>query len=139
MNNRKIKAISLLGIAIVMFFILVSAPSDTASPTKTTATVQTKQTTAPPKKAPHYTAELMYSAQQDPATLVFTANIKNTGGPGKPSCIVESYDSSQAYHGIDVFGDNETLGSNQTWLLNGSLVITSQGAQYITKTTIDCK
>lgn len=137
MKKRKINAISLLGIAVVIFFILVSSPS-TAPPKQTTVT-QAKQTTAPPKQAPHYTAELMYSAPQDPSTLVFTANVKNTGGPGKPSCIVESYDSSQAYHGIDVFGDNETLGSNDTWLLNGSLVITSQGAAYVTKTTIDCK
>jgi hypothetical protein len=76
----------------------------------------------------------------NPASVGFQAEVTNTGSSaGKPDCTVQASDPSSAYTGIDIFTAKQDVQPHQTVRFTGSLIITGQGARYVTSYSIKCK
>ena len=77
-------------------------------------------------------------AAPDSATLAVRFHVYNNGiKPVSPSCTITAQDSSGTYHGFDIFVlKNVAAGSTANGL--GNIVITHQGANFVTQVKINC-
>lgn len=86
-----------------------------------------------------WTSQVAYHIPINPADLRVFVKVTNTGTEsGRPSCTVDASDPSGAYHGVDVF-DGTTQKPGQSVTYHGDLVITSEGADFVTKVTAKCE
>jgi len=93
--------------------------------------VSASQTRAYPAKIDGYTAS-------DPATLSIRFHVYNNGTESvSPSCTITAQDSSGGYHGFDAF-ILKNISAGTTVNSHGSIVITGQGAAYVTEVKIAC-
>lgn len=75
----------------------------------------------------------------NPATLRFSATVKNNGdGSGKFSCFVNASDSSGTYKGYDLFSSEDAVKPGKQKPFSGILTITNEGSYYVTDISIDC-
>lgn len=92
-----------------------------------------------PKKEAKFEGVITYYAPINPATLQFTASIKNNGNaPGKFSCTVRGKDASSTYRGYDIFSDDSELQPGSEKNFNGVITITNEGAYYVTDVSVSC-
>ena len=76
----------------------------------------------------------------NPADLrVFVRAVNNSTVSGTPSCTIEAEDAGYNYHGVDVVTRTSALDPGGIWNFDDDLTITSQGAQYVTKVSINCQ
>jgi hypothetical protein len=75
----------------------------------------------------------------NPASLTVFVEVTNTGDTtGTPECTVRASDPSSAYTGFDVFTLGESIGPGESSRFTGTIVITGQGAAYVTEITAEC-
>lgn len=75
----------------------------------------------------------------NPADLAVIVRVTNTGtAAGTPTCTIEAEDASYAYHGVDAATLQGALAAGATTTFVDHLIITSQGAQYVTQVTATC-
>ena len=86
-----------------------------------------------------YKATVMNYNVINPADLGVTVQLTNTGSsPGTPTCTIQASDPSGAYNGIDVVTLQDPVQPGQTTHFADNIVITSQGAQYVSQATVKC-
>ncbi|MGH3194019.1 MAG: DUF4307 domain-containing protein [Streptosporangiaceae bacterium] len=86
-----------------------------------------------------YKAKIMDYNVLNPADLGVTVQVTNTGqSTGTPTCQISAQDPSYAYHGFDEVTLEGTLAPGQTTHFADNIVITSQGAQYVSQATVTC-
>jgi len=74
----------------------------------------------------------------DPATLAVRFHVYNNGTRSiSPSCSITAQDDSGAYHGFNVFS-LRLLAAGATANGTGDIVITGQGANFVTQVKINC-
>jgi hypothetical protein len=85
-----------------------------------------------------YPSKIDGYAAPDSATLAVRFHVYNNGvKPVSPSCTITAQDSSGTYHGFDIFVlKNVAAGSTANGL--GNIVITHQGANFVTQVKIIC-
>ena len=86
-----------------------------------------------------YKAAVTSQVALNPATLAVTIRVTDTGqGAGTPACTIDAQDPSDAYHGEDIATLKDKIRPGQTANFEDNLVITSQGARYVTRVTVSC-
>jgi hypothetical protein len=86
-----------------------------------------------------YKASVMGYNVLNPADLDVAVQVTNTGqSAGTPSCTIQASDPSGAYSGIDVAALQGTVAAGQTTHFTDNIVITHEGAQYVTDVTVKC-
>jgi hypothetical protein len=93
-----------------------------------------------PKPGP-FTIELLNYRAENPASLVVRYDVTNEGSaPGTFSCRISARDPSYAYPGSVTFETNDPVGAGSTVRVNAHLIITGEGAGYVTHVeTSGCK
>lgn len=85
-----------------------------------------------------YPATVDGIAVLDPATVVVRFTVSNNGSESvSPSCTVRVQNAGGSYHGFDVFSMNP-IAPGASVHASGKIVITSQGAQFATQSSISC-
>lgn len=87
-----------------------------------------------------YRAAVGATAVIDPADLAVTVHVTNTGSSaGTPQCTIDASDPAGSYHGVDVatLKDQVAAGATDTFVDN--LIITNQGASYVTSVKVTCQ
>ena len=75
----------------------------------------------------------------NPADLAVVVRVTNTGTQaGTPTCTIEAEDASYAYHGVDAATLQGSIAAGATTTFVDHLIITGQGAQYVTQVTATC-
>ena len=87
-----------------------------------------------------YQAKVMGYIVDDPATLDVFVQVKDTGpGAGTPTCTITAQDDSYAYHGIDIVTLVGSIKPGGIANFDDKVIITSQGAGYVTQAAVDCR
>jgi hypothetical protein len=87
-----------------------------------------------------YRAVVEHTAVINPADLAVTIQVTNTGrNAGSPDCTVQASDASDAYTGINEGTLSGKVQPGQTVTSVMNLIITHQGAQYVTSATVSCQ
>ncbi len=77
---------------------------------------------------------------ENPASLRVFVEVTNTGDHGgEPSCQVQASDGSGAYFGAETFSQLESIEPGETTRFNGSVVVTSEGAQFANDVSVECE
>jgi hypothetical protein len=85
-----------------------------------------------------YPATVDGTAVVDPATVAVRFTVQNNGSQTvSPSCTISLQNAGGSYHGFDVFSMNP-IAPGAAAHATGNITITSQGAQYVTQSTISC-
>ena len=85
-----------------------------------------------------YPATVDGTAVIDPATIGVRFTVTNNGSKSvSPSCTINLQNSGGSYHGFDVFSMNP-IAPGASVHASGHIVITGQGAQFVTQSTISC-
>jgi hypothetical protein len=85
-----------------------------------------------------YPSKIDGYAASDPATLLVRFHVYNDGTQTvSPQCTVEAQNSSGAYHGFDVF-DLNSISAGTTVNASGQIIITGQGAYYVSEVNVSC-
>ena len=93
-------------------------------------------TTAP---TPSYSAFVVSYAPLNPATLQVLVIVTNTGlGGGAPSCFVQAEDASGTYKGYDWFR-LDPIAAGESHPFTAQLVITNEGAAWVTEASVRCE
>jgi hypothetical protein len=75
----------------------------------------------------------------NPADLAVVVQVTNTGGkPAVPTCTIDASDASGAYNGVDVATLKDPVTAGATTHFVDNLVITQQGAGYVTEASASC-
>jgi hypothetical protein len=86
-----------------------------------------------------YRATAISRLAVNPATLAVTVRVTDTGKTaGTPSCTINAGDPSGAYSGDDIATLKKAIQPGQSVLFADDLVITHQGARYITQVSVNC-
>jgi hypothetical protein len=86
-----------------------------------------------------YKAKVVTYTVINPADLAVVVQVTNTGtAAGTPECQIDAEDASYAYHGFDDVTLKGTLQPGQTTHFADNIVITRQGAQYVSQATVKC-
>lgn len=119
----------------------LTGSDDEPSPTTVATTVATSSTTTTTAPAPAaYDATVQDIVVVNPATVTVVATVTNTGGTaGTPKCFVQAQDPAGAYEGYDSFNSKSPLDPGATNTLRGDLVITNEGAAFVTEASITCE
>lgn len=77
----------------------------------------------------------------DPATLQFSMELTNQTDVvwEKPSCTVTFESPTGQYRGWDIFTLKEPLSAQSSRTFTGNITVSNEGAQYITKHSVDCE
>lgn len=76
----------------------------------------------------------------DPATLSVSVAVQNNNNiEGKPNCFIEAQSQNGKYRGFDSFQMNDIIPANQKRGLVANVVITNEGAAFVTDIKADCK
>lgn len=120
------------GLVLVVFIGLLIWLGNWASSSDTPASTDNKG-------KPSYEASITEHSAIDPATLRVSVKVKNTGKvSGTPTCTVNASNKSHTYKGFDTFSLDKELAPNEEWSFNGELVVTGQGAAYVTEGSASC-
>ena len=85
-----------------------------------------------------YQAESTGFTVVDPATVSVSFKVTNTGNAdGKPSCTINAQDDSAHYTGTNV-AQLDTVKAGATANSADTVIVTGQGAQYVTKADVTC-
>ena len=85
-----------------------------------------------------YPASVDGYAVVDPATIVVRFTVRNDGIKAvSPTCTISLQNAGGAYHGFDIFTMN-SISAGTTTHATGKITITSQGALYVTQSSISC-
>lgn len=116
-----------------------SKPAQQSASQPTESPQEKAKREAEANKKPDFSAKVTTYAPMNPATLRFMAKVTNKGDKeGKFNCFVSAQDTSGTYKGYDVFTTDEILKPGKSDTFTGDLVITNEGAAYVTGITIDC-
>jgi hypothetical protein len=86
-----------------------------------------------------YKSSVMNYNVLNPADLTVAVQVTNTGhSAGTPSCTIEASDPSGAYTGFDIATIQGTVAAGEITHFADNIVITHQGAQYVTDVTVTC-
>jgi hypothetical protein len=86
-----------------------------------------------------YSARVQDRVVLNPASLAVTVRVTNTGSSaGTPACTIQASDPSGAYTGTDVATLRNPVAAGATAVFADDLVITSQGARFVTSVTVSC-
>lgn len=86
-----------------------------------------------------YSAQIAYREVKNPATVWFRAQVTNTGSTAAtPTCLVRLTDSGGAYSGYDSFKMEEPIPPGEMRTFSGDLIITDEGAVFVTEGSVDC-
>lgn len=87
----------------------------------------------------HYEAVVLEHSVVNPATLSVGVGVTDTGkGAGVPQCTIGAQDSSGTYKGFGSVTLKNKLEPGQDTTFTDDIVITHQGAQYVTEVTVSC-
>jgi hypothetical protein len=87
----------------------------------------------PPEPGP-FTIELLNYRAENPASLVVRYDVTNHGPvAGNYRCRISASDPSNTYHGFGTFRSNTPLQAGATERATSALVITKEGAEYVTR------
>lgn len=136
LGNNKFTYI-LIGVVLLVVGIIGAALPTPETQTKKVTVVQ-QNATQQVKTSPAYESTVTDYKVVNPATIQFTARVKNTGnGSGTPNCKVKGTDSSGTYKGYDYF-KIDPLEPSKEQTFNGNITITKEGAVYVTDMQITC-
>lgn len=95
---------------------------------------------SPRPSASSFSGRVVDYFAENPASLAVVIEMTNRGtAAGNWECTVSASDSSGAYHGFDILSSLEPLSAGETKQYNGSIVITNEGAIYVTEVEMrDC-
>lgn len=75
----------------------------------------------------------------NPATLLVTGTVTNTGkSTGTPSCDITASDPGGAYTGFDTITAKHPLRPGGQLFYSDSIIITGQGARFVTSVKVSC-
>lgn len=87
-----------------------------------------------------FTAKVSGTTVVNPATLAVAITVTNTGtSPATPDCTVDATDPSGAYSGVNEGSFATAIPAGQANTAVIDVTIASQGAQYVTDTTVTCR
>ncbi len=96
----------------------------------------TSEPTAPARYASSIDAVLVLN----PASVEVIATVRNIGGTsGRPDCTVRASDPSGVYRGFDMFTLRNSIPPRGQDVFRGTIVITNEGASYVTDAEIECE
>jgi hypothetical protein len=128
-----VKVVGLTVVGIVLMLIVLFNLGGHGSPDTTPAQ------TAPVAPKATYTATWMFTDVVNPASVNVTFLIQNTSTvAGKPSCTVNVSDASGAYSGFNQ-GDWAQMAAKGIIKAQLPVVVTHEGAVYVTDTKVTCK
>ena len=97
-------------------------------------------TSEPVPPATTYSSSVESYEATNPATIFFRAKVTNASGvDGTPTCKVRFQDPGGSYSGFDYYTLTEPLPAGESRIFTGDLVITNQGALFVTEHTIECE
>lgn len=141
-NSRVGIIVAFVGVLVMVMLIIIgmaTTSSPASSGTDTTDT-STKTASAPaPKPEAKFSWQSNLVGPINPATeqvAVSTANISDV--TGTPQCYIQVEDASGVYHGSGFFADPNPLAPGQTWSFRGDVIVTNEGAAYVTKGGVSC-
>ena len=85
-----------------------------------------------------YPASIDGYAVIDPATIAVRFTVRNNGNTAvSPTCTISLQNAGGTYHGFEIFSMT-SISAGTTRHATGKIVITSQGASYVTQSKISC-
>ena len=86
-----------------------------------------------------FTAKVTGTTVINPATLAVTIQVTNTGtSAATPMCTVDATAPARAYTGVNAGSLSAPVQPGQTMTTVMDVVITGQGARYVTQATVSC-
>jgi hypothetical protein len=118
--------------------IIAGALGGTKSSTSSTSVSAAATASTDSSGARVYPASVDGYAVVDPATIAVRFTVHNDGTQAvSPACTISLQNAGGSYHGFDVFYMNPISAGGVTHG-TGNITITSQGAQFVTQSSISC-
>jgi len=96
--------------------------------------------TRTPAATARYTASIDTVRVVNPASVEVSATVRNIGGSsGTPTCTVRASDTSGAYSGWGIFDFDRSISAGGQDGFRGTIIITNEGASFVTDTEIECE
>ena len=125
-------------IALLVLGVIGGATGGNKSTTSSSSSTSGKTASTDSSGKRIYPATVDGTAVIDPATIGVRFTVSNNGSkPVSPSCTINLQNAGGSYHGFDVFSMNP-IAPGASVHASGHIVITGQGAQFVTQSTISC-
>lgn len=114
--------------------------SETTTSTVTTEAGPTEPTTTTEARVVSFKSKVLNYAPDSPAALHVYVRTVNTGNVDVAAdCTVQASDATSHYFGVDTFIIKPDIGAGDIRFWNGSLIVTNEGAQYVTRVKVECE
>jgi len=138
-SGGKVGLLLLSFIGIFVVICLVAGNTSNSPATHSTGSHTAPVPPPPPKPVAKFSWQSNLVGPVNPATEQVSVSTTNTSDvTGTPQCYIQVEDVSGVYHGSGFFTDPNPLAPGQTWSFRGDVIVTNEGAAYVTKGGVSC-